>query len=217
MLKKGLTKKNQQTFKPTKQHDKGTKRHNLHKQAKATLGSGNLKGAVKLPTGEDMNEWLAVNTVDFYNQINLLYGSITEYCTPTDCAVMSAGPKYEYLWADGVKVKKPVACSAPQYVDYLMSWVQDQLDDESIFPSKVDVPFPKNFQSVVKTIFKKLFRIYAHIYYSHFPQIISLGEEAHLNTCFKHYYYFVIEFDLVEKKEMVPLADLITNLTSRDK
>jgi hypothetical protein len=37
--------------------------------------------------------------------------------------------------------------SAPEYVDYLMTWVQDILDDESIFPSRVDVPFPRNFQS----------------------------------------------------------------------
>eukprot|EP01126_Amoeba_proteus_P007631 TRINITY_DN12740_c0_g1_i3.p1 TRINITY_DN12740_c0_g1~~TRINITY_DN12740_c0_g1_i3.p1 ORF type:complete len:131 (+),score=22.95 TRINITY_DN12740_c0_g1_i3:395-787(+) len=130
---------------------------------------------------------------------------------------MSAGPKYEYLWMDGVKVKKPVACSAPEYVDYLMSWVQDQLDDEAIFPSKVDVPFPKNFVSVIKNIFKRMFRIYAHIYYSHFGQIVSLGEEAHLNTCFKHYYYFIEEFDLVDKKELAPLQDLINGLTSRDK
>lgn len=64
MLKKGLgNKNNKQTFKPAKQHDKGTKRHNLHKQAKATLGSGNLKAAVKLPSGEDLNEWLAVNSI----------------------------------------------------------------------------------------------------------------------------------------------------------
>jgi hypothetical protein len=32
--------------------------------------------------------------VDFFNQINLLYGSITEFCTPKSCPVMSAGPKY---------------------------------------------------------------------------------------------------------------------------
>ena len=57
---------------------------------------------------EDLNEWLAVNTVDFFNQINLLYGSVTEFCTPKTCAVMSAGPKYEYLWADGNKIKKPI-------------------------------------------------------------------------------------------------------------
>ena len=38
---------------------------------------------------------------------------------------------------DGVKFKKPVKVSAPEYVDYLMTWVQEQLDDESIFPSKI--------------------------------------------------------------------------------
>lgn len=50
---------------------------------------------------------------------------------------MSAGPKYEYHWADGHTFKKPIKCSAPKYVDYLMTWVQDQLDDETIFPSKI--------------------------------------------------------------------------------
>ena len=32
--------------------------------------------------------------VDFFNQINMLYGTITEFCTPNDCKVMSAGAKY---------------------------------------------------------------------------------------------------------------------------
>lgn len=53
---------------------------------------------------------------------------------------------------------------------------------------------------------------YAHIYYSHFQKIVSLGEEAHLNTCFKHFYFFIVEFDLVERKEMEPLKDLIERL-----
>ena len=51
--------------------------------------------AVMLPEGEDLNEWVAVNTVDFFNQINMLYGTITEFCTEQSCPVMSAGPKYE--------------------------------------------------------------------------------------------------------------------------
>lgn len=50
---------------------------------------------------------------------------------------MSAGPNYEYLWADGEKIKKPIKCSAPEYMDYLMSWVQGIIDDENIFPSRV--------------------------------------------------------------------------------
>eukprot|EP01098_Paradermamoeba_levis_P006728 TRINITY_DN2798_c0_g1_i1.p1 TRINITY_DN2798_c0_g1~~TRINITY_DN2798_c0_g1_i1.p1 ORF type:complete len:144 (-),score=51.20 TRINITY_DN2798_c0_g1_i1:447-839(-) len=106
-LVKGLFGNRNQTFKPKKRIPKGTKRHELHKQAKQTLGSGNLRAAVVLPEREDLNEWLAVNTVDFFNQVNLLYGSITEFCTPTSCEVMSAGAKYEYLWADDT-TKKPV-------------------------------------------------------------------------------------------------------------
>lgn len=78
-----------------------------------------------------------VPAVDFFNQINMLYGTITEFCTEESCPIMSAGPKYEYHWADGLTVKKPIKCSAPKYIDYLMTWVQDQLDDETLFPSKI--------------------------------------------------------------------------------
>ena len=74
--------------------------------------------------------------VDFANQINMLYGTLTEFCTEEGCPIMSAGPKYEYHWADGHTVKKPIKCSAPKYIDYLMTWVQDQLDDATLFPSK---------------------------------------------------------------------------------
>lgn len=38
----------------------------LKRHIEATLGSGNIMEAVKLPPGEDLKEWLAVNTVDFY-------------------------------------------------------------------------------------------------------------------------------------------------------
>ena len=47
----------------------GTKRYELHKYAQATLGAGNLHDAVTLPEGEDLNEWLAVNVVDFFNEM----------------------------------------------------------------------------------------------------------------------------------------------------
>lgn len=84
-----------------------------------------------------MNYLFLLLAVDFFNQINMLYGTITEFCTEESCPVMSAGPKYEYHWADGLTVKKPIKCSAPKYIDYLMTWVQDQLDDETLFPSKI--------------------------------------------------------------------------------
>ncbi len=45
--------------------------------------------------------------------------------------------------------------------------------------------------SVAKTILKRLFRVYAHIYHQHFDSVIQLQEEAHLNTSFKHFIFFV--------------------------
>ena len=64
--------------------------YQLRQYAEATLGGGSLRKIVKLPEGEDENEWLAVNMVDFYNQINLLYGAITEFCSPQSCPEMKA-------------------------------------------------------------------------------------------------------------------------------
>jgi len=70
--------------------------------------------------------------------------------------------------------------------------------------------------TITKTILKRLFRVYAHIYIEHFSQVMQLQEEAHLNTSFKHFIYFIQEFDLVEKKELAPLQDLIDKLISKD-
>jgi len=57
-----ITSKKSQTFKPRRNIPEGTKQYQLKKYAEATLGSGNLKLAVALPEGEDLNEWLAVNS-----------------------------------------------------------------------------------------------------------------------------------------------------------
>ncbi|RCV44379.1 hypothetical protein SETIT_9G368800v2 [Setaria italica] len=204
--------KNQRTFRPKKSGPSGSKGMQLRRHIDNTLGQGDLREAVRLPIGEDLNEWLAVNTVDFFNNVNMLYGTLMEFCTPATCPIMSAGPKYEYRWADGVKVKKPIEVSAPKYVEYLMDWIEAQLDDETIFPQHFGAPFPANFRDVVKTILKRLFRVYAHIYHSHFQMIVKLKEEAHLNTCFKHLTLFTLEFGLIESAELAPLRELIETI-----
>lgn len=154
--------------------------------------------------------------------------------------------RYEYHWADGTNIKKPIKCSAPKYIDYLMTWVQDQLDDETLFPSKIGlfefpfvmnrytvkafhtgsfvchlhhclfrpgVPFPKNFMSVAKTILKRLFRVYAHIYHQHFDSVMQLQEEAHLNTSFKHFIFFVQVSALTHKhRSWVTISNIFVQL-----
>jgi hypothetical protein len=60
--------------------------------------------------------------------------------------------------------------------------VQSQLDNEAIFPTRIGVPFPDNFRDICSNIFRRLFRVYGHIYHSHFESILNLGAEPHLNT-----------------------------------
>ena len=35
-----------------------------------------------------------------------------------------------------------------------------------------------------------------------------MGAEAHVNTCYKHFYYFIREFSLVDQRELEPLVRL---------
>lgn len=200
------------TFKEKKKVKEGTTRYNLHTFAKSLVRSGDLAKAVQLPQGAEKNHWLSVHTVDFYNITNVLYGSMTEFCTPTSCPAMTGGPRYEYLWKDNTHYLKATKVSAQDYVALLMNWIEAQINDEAIFPSEDSSPYPANFEEVVKNIFKRLFRVYAHLYYSHFDKISELQEESHLNTAFKHFMLFIWEFRLVDNSELVPLKELIRNL-----
>jgi len=136
----------QKSFKPLRKIEKGSKGYELRKIAQMTLGSGNMDLAVELPRGEDLNEWLAVNTIEFYNEISIIYGTLMEFCNVRSCPIMSAGPKlsfiflylkfnrYEYRWAEGPNIKTPIQMPACEYIEHLMTWIENQLNNERLFP-----------------------------------------------------------------------------------
>jgi MOB kinase activator 1 len=82
-----------------------------------------------------------------------------------------------------------------------MNWAQNILDDEAVFPNtigmidlplffsaslteSVGVAFPRTFKDTVRTIVRRLFRVYAHIYSNHFDQICALGIEGTFESLF---------------------------------
>ncbi|XP_062280090.1 MOB kinase activator 3C isoform X1 [Scomber scombrus] len=195
------------TFRPRKRFEPGTQRFELYKKAQASLKSGlDLRKVVQLPEGENINDWIAVHVVDFFNRINLIYGTVSEYCTERTCPIMSGGLRYEYRWQDGDDYKKPTKLPALKYMNLLMDWIESLINNEDIFPTRVGVPFPKNFQQVCKKILSRLFRVFVHVYIHHFDSVCSMGAEAHINTCYKHYYFFISEFNLIDHSELEPLV-----------
>jgi len=204
------------TFRPRHGHKPGSTMYKLHQAASSTLGAGNLRDAVSLPDRVDLNEWLATKTIDLFNEVEMVHSMVAEFCTESCCPVMSAGSKFEYLWADGREYKTPCKVAAPKYVELLFAWVQQQLDDEKIFPIAPGVPFPPDFRERVQAIFKRLFRVYAHTFYCHYERVRELEFEPHLNSCFKHFMYFVLEFDLVRTEELKPLQALMDGFLKED-
>ncbi|CAO2641391.1 MOB kinase activator 3A [Lemmus lemmus] len=73
-------------------------------------------------------------------------------------------------------------------------------------------PFPKNFLQAVRKILSRLFRVFVHVYIHHFDRIAHMGSEAHVNTCYKHFYYFVTEFNLIDPKELEPLKEMTSRM-----
>ena len=68
----------------------------------------------------------------------------------------------------------------------------------------------------MKNIMKRLFRVLAHIYHSHFDVVLQFQEDGHLNTLFAHLVLFANEFELIDRKEYAPMNDLIVALLGKE-
>lgn len=205
-------KKDQGTFRPAKNIPASHRGYKLQQISQATLGTCDLRNAVKLPQGENLNDWLAVSVVDFFNQLSCLFAPVAEHCTPQTCPEMTAGPGYKYAWQDNERYKKPTMLPANEYITNVMLWTESYINNEKYFPSDPSVPFPNDFQQIVQNIFKRLFRIYAHIYHHHREDIRAIGAEAHLNTSFRHFIFFSQEFHLIPDEQLAPLKEIIDQL-----
>jgi len=166
----------------------------------AALVKGNFKTIVMLPKYVDIMEWVAVNIFDFFQNLNMFYGVISECCTQQSCPVMSAGATLNYTWIN--QDRKSVQLPAPTYIDYVMTWVQNLLDDDNTFPTKSGQDFPASFPSTIKHVYRQLLRVFAHIYHAHYPQILHLRSEPHFNSLFAHFLAFGREYELLDTKDV---------------
>ncbi|OHT16821.1 MOB kinase activator 1B [Tritrichomonas foetus] len=201
------------TFKVHKKVPKGSRAYCLLQHKRATLNVGDFTESIKLPPDTNLEDWLAANIVDFYNEITMVTEDVLHFCTIDKCPNMCAGTKYQYLWQDNNKYKTPTQMPASEYVTTLFAWIDDLLENETVFPSDSAVPFPKNFKDIIKQICKRLFRVYAHLYYHHLDDIRKLEIEAHFNTAFRHFYTFINEFKLVPSNELEPLNQIIESFS----
>ena len=134
--------------------------------------------------------------LDFFNELSLLLGLImpdlqARFTQPGE----GFPPGFEYRWQ--VPGKKPLRVSSPEYIDYVMSWIESQLDNASIFPVMEDDPWPDDFNDYVADICRRMFRIFA-IMYQVWDVFDKMEATPHLTTVFRHFCFFCLEFKLLE-------------------
>jgi len=211
------------TMRAVKNHPRGSKREQHSNFTLKTLGSGDITGAVKLPPGEDIHDWIAANTVDFFNELSLMWGIICENGVPVCEKGHGFPPGFQYFQSNGgssiaaamFKTNTATSCSGPEYVDWVINWVDKEINNGVLFPTNSATPFPRNFFQVVKVIYTRLFRVFAIVYYHHYSTLDELGAVSHLNTSFKHFVFFIWEHDLVSDSEQEALKDIISEIRMR--
>ena len=125
-----------------------------------------------------------------------------------------------YTWINSDR--KSVQLPAATYIDYVMTWIQNLLDDTSVFPTNsraclrhdmqsrlmltvyppIEAPFPSSFPQTIKHVYRQLLRVFAHIYHAHYPALLHLRSEPHFNSLFAHFLAFGREYDLLDPKEL---------------
>lgn len=205
------------TFQPLR-HRSGTMRDRLHGYTKRTLGAGgSVTEAVTLPPGESCAGWVAVHAIDFYDQISTIWAVMAQ---DPFLETFSPGEGFpsgvEYRWSSSENSSTATeSVSAPVYVEKVLEWIVEQINDEAKFPDDDDeaealrVFQTPNFAALCGQIFRRLFRVYGIIYSSFFGTLDALGMAPHLNTCFKHFMFFCTEFGLLPEREVEPLEVLV--------
>ena len=168
---------------------------------------------IKLQSSINLQEWLAFNTKMYFDQINVLYGAIADYCTPQTCPTMSAPQNNQFFWLD--EKGKKCKYSASQYIDTVLTYTAKITSDEALFPTNLGHPFPVNFEALVKKIHKHLFQILAHMYHSHYKELLHLKLNTHVNSIYFHLLMFNKSFGILDEKDIEIMDSLNKSLLNK--
>eukprot|EP00924_Labyrinthula_sp_SR-Ha-C_P008572 maker-scaffold_37-snap-gene-0.31-mRNA-1 protein AED:0.00 eAED:0.00 QI:34/1/1/1/0/0/2/131/266 len=157
-------------------------------------------------------EWLAENTVDFFNEVEVMLEMLSYANSSWEDACESGllenngyPPNRKYLWKMHPR-NPPEELPVRDYIEVVLEWIKQRVMDEDIFPMDEDTEFPGNFRKIVEKIMQRLFRVFAIVYSNPLLSGIKEGKRenqqiVHLKRVFKHFMYFCWEWELISNKE----------------
>ena len=150
----------------------------------------------ELPSPDtDASVWQYEHLRQFVIEFNLLLVSLIGVCTPETCPKMTASNDWQYLCSAH---RKPQECAAIDYTTHTIDGSTALLTVACPFSSRSQVPSSstKYFQSMSR----RLYRIFAHVYFHHRQHFDMLEAERRLCARFSH---FVLRYQLMTRSMLL--------------
>jgi len=162
--------------------------------------AGDIERIYELPSADtDPLVWQYEHLRQFVIEFNVLLVALGEECTPETCPKMTASNEWQYLCAAH---RKPQECAAIDYMMHAIDGSTALLTNAKHFTVRSRVP-PSNakyFQSMAR----RLYRIFAHVFYHHRQIFDNLETERHLCARFSH---FVMKYKLMSPSMLLVPQD----------
>lgn len=159
------------------------------------------------PNGVEEIEWIAAETIGFFNSLTLLSGVALSTLKKEFTEPGTGFPDgFTFLWVDEAK-KKSISLSSPKYISTCLKWMDSQFTNPRIFPTDANIPFPSEFiELYICKIFTMMFRIFAIIHSNAYITIKERDLTGVFNSTLKHFVFFGIRHSLlVETGEFLAL------------
>jgi len=192
--------------------------------AQICVVSSSLAESIKTPEGETLPHWIYVHIKHFVTVIQqrILENPLMEkHCNSTSCPSMSvaypplpltSGESRKQLsiyWqdADG----KNQNLTAKEYMWKVVEWTSTLLLDPQTFDSET---LERN-TNVIRAVFRRLFRAFAHTWTHHYRQVVEASSELRdeeLLKEFELFVLFILRFNLVSGWDLDPLLPQIRDI-----
>lgn len=121
---------------------------------------------------------------------------------------------FEYMWCDGVTFINPISIPARTYMKFCLLWTQNQLKYSDLIPSTpTTILYPQNILTTWKMLYRRLLRVYAHLYINHKADFDKVGVLGSVIRCMlRRLILYGIESGLSSKKELEPVKGILKKI-----
>jgi len=92
-----------------------------------------------------------------------------------------------------------VEMSAVDYIQFILNWVEDMLEDKRVFPVDIENAPPTNLErDIIKPMFKRILHVYAILFHYHTENPVYGYDRFIMEECFDQFTYVSLYYGLVD-------------------